>query len=159
MLPVLLYTAKAVNSSSLKIQIMKLPYLAAVSLGLLLSACGVSSSDQQKMSDDFRNKFTALYLVPGAPGMVENVECSNFEKGSGLAGVGAYHATFSATHIGDDSRALIHGDVCFDENGYVTSVDSTHLAVFIVTITKLSPKCELEHSKNFDEYLPSQIPY
>lgn len=136
---------------------MKYSFSVTISLGLLLSACGVSSSDQQKMSDDFRNKFTALYLAPEAPGMVEDVEVYDFEKGGGLVD-GAFRAKFSATHVGDGGRSRIHGVVGFGDDRRVAFRDSVHLSVFIIMVTDMVPARSVP-SAEWGDYLPSQIPY
>lgn len=128
-----------------------------IPLVLLLSTCGVSSSQQERMSEDFRDKLTALYLAPGAPGMVEDVKCFDFEKGEGLAGAGFYHASFSASHVGDDGRAVIYGEVGFDEAGRVAFVDSSRMAVFVVMVMKTSPRAEQVSFEKLDDYIPSQI--
>lgn len=135
---------------------MKPSYL-LVPLLLLLASCGVSSSKQESMATDFRNKFTALYLVPDAPGMVEDVEVYDFEKGDDFVD-GAYRASFSASHIGDDGRSRIQGVVGFDENGRVAFRDSTHLAVRVLIIMDMAPARSVP-SAEWKNYLPSQIPY
>lgn len=121
---------------------------------LLLASCGVSSSKQEQMTEDFCNKFTALYLVPDAPGMVEEVEVYDIEKTDG-----AYRAMFSATHVGDGGRAYIVGSVEFDEGGRVVFRDSAHLEVRVLVITATTPKAKDVPCAEWGNYLPSQILY
>lgn len=135
---------------------MKPSYL-LVPLLLLLASCGVSSSKQEIMATDFRNKFTALYLVPDAPGMVEDVEVYDFEKGDAIVG-GVFHAKFSASHISDAGRSRIHGVVGFDENGRVAFRDSAHLDVCILMVMDVAPARSVPTAE-WKNYLPSQIPY
>lgn len=131
----------------------RFPLLASVAL--LLSACGVSSSDKAAMADDFRSKFTVLYLVPGAPGMVEDVEVSDFEKGGSVV-AGSYHANFSATHVGDAGRSYIYGVVGFDDAGHVATADSTHLSVYVLSVTSGSRSVP---ASEFSDFVPPQILY
>lgn len=122
---------------------------------LLLSSCGVSSSQKERMAEDFRNKFTALYLAPDAPGVIEDVDVYDFERG-GAFGCGAFHANFSASHIGDGGRSSIYGIVGFDSNGYVAFHDSLHLSVHVIVVTDASSARSVPSSE-WMNYLPSQI--
>lgn len=82
---------------------------------LLLSACGVSDSQKEKMTEDFRTKITALYLRPGVPAVVEGVECSDFEtKDDGFS------CFATVTLYGDSGKAYLYLGVWFDKNGHVS---------------------------------------
>lgn len=134
---------------------MKPSYLLAPLL-LLLASCGVSSSDQRKMEDDLRSKVAAIYLHPDAPGMVESFSLSEIEKGEAY-GHGDFHMNFSMIVVSDSGRAHVSATACFDKNGQLVFVDSTHVAVYPFLLSE-SKGGRLPYER-WSEYLPSQFKY
>lgn len=134
---------------------MKFCYLLAPLL-FLLSACGVSSSDQRKMEDELRSKVAAIYLHPDAPGIVESFSLSEIEKGAAY-GHGDFHMNFSMVVVSDSGRANVSATACFDKNCQLVFVDSTHIAIYPFYLHETKGG-RLPYER-WSDYLPSQFKY
>ena len=104
-------------------------------LSLLLSACGVSSSQKEKATADFKSKVTGLYLRLGVPAVVESVELSDFEKGDGMVGHGSFHSRFSMTLATDDGSVFVFGDATFDKDGRLVWTSDSTMAAFVLALS------------------------